>query len=146
MPTDYGTDLGKVRLNIGDDVEPYELADEIITIKLTEYNSYDSAWAIWYASLDCLQILISRASLNSSRLREREGSVEIEEYRNEVYKALKQRYDWLSANPPSSGVGGNEASPIIVGGTSKKETQRITSNYDNKRPPIGIGWFDSDDF
>lgn len=146
MPTDYSTDLGKVRLNIGDDIEPYELADEIITIKLTEYSSYDSEWAIWYASLDCLQILISRASLNSSRKREREGSVEVEEYRNEVYKALKDRYDFLSANPPSSGVGDNTSTPIIIGGVSKSETTRIENIEDNKRPSVSVGWFDSGDW
>lgn len=139
---EYDSEIGKVRLNIGDDEEPLRLVDDVIEIQLEQYTSDTVEIRVWKASLDCLRILLNRAALNASRLREREGGVEIEEYRGDVYKALKERYDDLVANPPSD-ASTDEATVIVIGGTSQKETDRIKANSDNKRPPIGIGWFDS---
>lgn len=142
---DYDSEIGQIRLNIGDDEEPLRLIDDILDVQLEKYPSDTSEVRVWKASLDCLNILINRAALNASRLREREGGVEIEEYRNDVYKALKERYDDLVANPPVD-ASTSEATLIVIGGVSKKETTRITNNLDNKRPSVGIGWFDSDKF
>ena len=145
MAIDFYSEIGKVRLLTGDFQEPVYLIDDILAMKLQEYNSESNPKVkIWKVALDCLQIMIAEAGANASRVREREGGVEIEEYRFERYKALKDRYKDLLDDPPDGAF--TDATTIVIGGVSITESNRVRSNADSKRPSIGIGWFDSEDF
>ena len=138
--TDFYSDVGSVRINLGDFDEPFRLPDDVIIIKLQEYASQSEATRIWNASVDCLKILLNKFALNASRLREREGGVEIEEYRNEIYQALKERYKELINNPPAE----LETTLMIFGGTSCKESNRVKNNSDNIRTSFGVDSFRND--
>lgn len=145
MAIDFTTDIGKVRLKIGDISEPVFISDVIVQITLDEYSSEtEKSVQIWKAALASLEIMIAEAANQSSRLREREGGVEIEEYRNQRYTALKERYrDLLDSPPPEFDIGNGA---IIIGGVSKKESERSQDPNDAEHSPIGIGWFDKDEY
>ena len=139
MPTDFSTNLGRVRLTIGDFTEPYYLPDEVIEVTLQTHASEEiQAILIWKASLDSLRALIAEASQEASRRREREGGVEIEDYRNERYEALQDLYDYLVAHPPV-GSADSEITCFVIGGTSRKESRRIRQDSDIQDTPFGIG-------
>lgn len=147
MSVDFYSPVGKVRLTIGDFTEPFDLPDAVIIIYLEENRGTGSdEFVIYQASLSCLQAMIADASNNASRLREREGGIESEEYRKERYEALKERYDYLVANPPSGAVEEAEGGlgSVLIGGVSCKERNRIRSNPDNIRTPTGVEWFEKD--
>ena len=146
MSIDFYSPVGKVRVTIGDIEDPFDLPDEIIIIYLEENKgSGTDAFVIYQASLSCLQAMIAQASNNASRLREREGGAESEEYRKERYEALKERYNWLVSNPPDGAIDQDGGlGSVIIGGVSCKERNRIRSNSDNIRTSAGVGWFEKD--
>lgn len=138
---DFFSEAGQVRLLTGDFKEPFYLDDAIVVLKLQENESItNQKIKLWQTALDCLEVMLAEAAANASRLREREGGVELEEYRGERYKALKDRYDYLIAHPPEVEKG-SEPNVIIIGGTSKKESNRLANNSDIIRTPFKIGEF-----
>ena len=134
MPIDITTELGRVRYNIGDVVEPYRISDDTINALLLLYPSpeYSSDRRVWKTTLDCLYLLRAQYANESSRRREREGSVEIEVYHNTNFGWINDLIDWFKDNPPDDEPRGYDLH--IFGGVSKKEKRRVVDDCDSARP------------
>lgn len=139
IDTDIYTEEGEVRYLIGDTSEPYLLDSNAIQSRLLRYPTVARDQRIYFSSLDSLRFLLSKLALTgSSRRREREGGVEIEEYGGDKYKALKSLYDDLVKNPPA---GVSSIPSIHFGGVSKAEIERVRCDPDSfSGSPFYLGW------
>jgi len=134
---DITTDIGKVRYNIGDIVEPYTLSDMVIQTFLDKYQDEYDQYRVWAATVDSLLALKGILAKRSERRREREGGVEVEVYANFTYDAIKDLLDYYKDNPPKTANYGYDLH--MFGGVSKKERQRVEDDPDSSRPYPGVG-------
>jgi len=137
MPADYSTEIGKVRYNIGDIVEPYTLEDNVIDSLLTKYTEQSEQYRIWAATVDALLILKGILAKRSERRREREGGTEVEVYANLTYESIKDLYEYYKNNPPADENYGYDLH--IFGGVSKEEKNRVANDPDSARPFPKVG-------
>lgn len=139
IDTDIYTEIGEVRYLIGDVSEPYLLDGTAVQSRLLRYPTLTRDNRVYFSALDCLKYLLSKLALTgSSRRREREGGVEIEEYGGDKYKALRSLYDDLVKNPPS---GVSSIPNIHFGGVSKAEVERVRCDPDSESgSPFRLGW------
>lgn len=143
IDTDIFDEEGEVRYNIGDTAVPYLLDSTAIALVLDRYTDKTRAIRIYLASLDALRFLMAKTGLTgSSRRREREGNVEVEEYGGNKYAALKAAYDDLIKNPPPGVTG---AATIYFGGTSKTEIDRVRTDPDSVGAKLPLGWTYAED-
>jgi hypothetical protein len=137
MSIDFTSPEGKVRLNIGDVNIPYMLQDSLISAFLSKYQDQPEYMAVYNATIDSLLVLKGQFALTAARRREREGSVEIEEYSAEKYKAISDLLDYWKENPPEGILPSNFAG-FIFGGVSKAERKRVDRNPDSFGPFEGF--------
>ena len=137
MPSDFTTENGKVRFNIGDIEEPYFISDDVIDALLDKYSEEAPEYRIWAATVDVLYIMKGFAARNSERRREREGGVEVEVYSNLTYDAISDLLEYWKKNRP--GITDYGYDLHIFGGVSKKEVARVKNDPDSNRPYPEIG-------
>lgn len=131
-------EICQLRILIGDFEEPFELPDGVLGYHLDSYEVQTNIpLKLWCAALDAYQSLMLKYAKDGSRMREREGSVEREEYRNEKYKAVQQGYKQLLKKPPK----GVARAGIILGGVSKEEIARVNDDTDSNTYGIEVDWF-----
>lgn len=85
-------DVWKVRFNIGD-LDKLDVSDDVIQFALTQHEALDEEIRVRKTTVDILRHLVGKFSSTATRRREREGGVEVEDYRNEKLKAYKDLYD-----------------------------------------------------
>lgn len=141
---DITTNLGRVRYNIGDATEPYELDDTVINFLLGKYSSKSDEVAIWNATVDALTILKGRYAHEAARRRESEGSVTVEEYSQEKYEAINDLLDYWKKNPPTDPQGKGKGL-FIFGGVSKEEMDRVEDDPDSVLPGVKINENDDEE-
>lgn len=130
----------QLRVILGDFEEPYKLPDEVLQYHIDSHSDAPSEEIqLWLAALDSLQTLMRKYAAEGSRRREREGSVEVEDYRNELYQAVKDIYDDLVLRPPR----GVPRAGITIGGTSVQEVNRVNCDPDSVTYGIEVGWFEA---
>lgn len=126
-PIDLSSDVGAVRLNIGDtDCTPntldptagtgFDLGDDVIQFSLDKYVDKDQATAIRLATVDCLRYLVSFYAKQVA-FRERTGNNEVQAQFNQRYEHYRDLLDDWTNNPalnPSIGAG------YIINTTPKK--------------------------
>lgn len=135
-------ELCGVRIQIGDFDEPYELKDAVINYHLDSYPDLTKIQRMYCASIDSLKSLLRSFSLQGSRLREREGSVEVEEYRNEKIPATRAALRDLLLHPPP----GIAPPSFEFGGTSCDEVRRVEDDSDSPGVGTKLGWFNDVDY
>lgn len=91
-------DVWKVRFNIGD-LDGVDVSDEVILFALNQYEDLDEAIQIRKATVDVLRHLVGKFASTATRRREREGGVEVEDYRNEKFDAYQKLYDLWTKDP-----------------------------------------------
>ena len=118
-PPDFTTEVGKVRYYSGDtelNTEGcYIISDMTILEVLDQYSNKPANVRIWRSTLDVLLFMKSAMAPYAARSREREGSVEVEVYGQERYKAICDLYDFYDKNPDVI-VKDAVKAPIIIGG------------------------------
>ena len=127
-PIDLSSEVGAVRLNIGDvDCTPntldpangtgFDLSDDVIQFSLDKYVDRDAVTRIYLATVDCIRYLVSFYS-KQIRIRERTGQNEIDGYFNQRYDHYKDLLNDWACNPalnPFVGAGFkiNTTDPIV---------------------------------
>jgi hypothetical protein len=133
-----------VRFTIGDVEVPYELPDIMVLHSLDMFPSDTQVNRIYKSSIQCLKWIKAKFAVQGSRRREREGGREVEDYRQEKYKAISDLLDWLEENPPSETGGSGFVLPVF-GGTMVSMQRDLKCNPAYVRANAEIGWFYSED-
>lgn len=108
-PIDLSSEVGAVRLNIGDvDCTPnaldpangtgFDLSDDIIQFSLDKYIDKDPITRIYLSTVDCLRYLVAFYA-KQVRLRERAGSHELDGQFNQRYEHYKDLLDDWTTDP-----------------------------------------------
>ena len=137
MAIDITTEVGQVRYNIGDIIEPYLLEDDVIQFLLDKNPDDPSEIRVWKATIAALRVLKGRFSLEGERRREREGGVEVEVSSSNIFSNLCDLLHWFELNPPG-GVK-KHYDLHIFGGVSKREMERVRCNPDSPKPNAYLG-------
>lgn len=127
-PVNLTSELGQVRVNIGDldatlDVatpaqsDGFIISDDLINFSLTKYADKDSATRIYLATVDVLRYIVASLA-KQIRYRERAGGSEIEGHFHIQFQNYKDLLDQWTKDPtfnPSVGAGFviNTTKPII---------------------------------
>jgi hypothetical protein len=132
-----------VRFSIGDVDVPYELPDIMVLHSLDMFSSDTQTTRVYKSSIQCLKWIKSKFAVQGSRRREREGGREVEEYRQEKYKAVSDLLDWLEENPPSESGASGFVLPVF-GGTMKSYVDDLKCDPAYVPANAEIGWFYDD--
>lgn len=138
FPADLTTEVGQVRLNIGDFDPPtgddYIVSDDIIQFTLDRYAGETSIVRLYRATIDVLTYLKSKYAQEGARTRKRESGLEVEVYANELYQNICDLLKYWENNPPPA-TGITLAIPII-GGVEVTEYDRVRADTES----IGGGY------
>lgn len=127
-PVDLASELGQVRVNLGDldatlnESDPTQsdgfiTSDELIEFSLAKYADKDSATRIYLATVDMLRYIVASLARNM-RYRERASGHEIDSYMSEQYNHYKDLLEQWTKDPSlnpfaASGFLINTTKPIV---------------------------------
>lgn len=141
FPPILSTEVGQVRLNIGDfdpeDGDQYIISDDIIQFTLDRYTGDSSVVRLYRATIDVLTYLKSRYAQEGARTRKRESGLEVEVYANELYQNICDLLTYWENNPPPQ-TGISLAIPII-GGVEATEYERVRRDVESVNGGYDIG-------
>lgn len=141
FPADLSTEVGQVRLNIGDFDPPngdeYIISDDIIQFTLDRYPDDTAVVRLYRATIDVLTYLKSKYAQEGARTRKRESGLEVEVYANELYNNICDLLKFWENNPPPQ-TGISLAIPII-GGVEVTEYERVRRDVESINGGYDIG-------
>ena len=141
FPADLTTEVGQVRLNIGDFDPPngddYIISDDIVQFTLDRYSSDIPIIRLYRATIDTLTYLKSKYAQEGARTRKRESGLEVEVYANELYQNICDLLKFWENNPPPQ-TGISLAIPII-GGVEATEYERVRRDVESVNGGNDIG-------
>lgn len=141
FPANLTTEVGQLRLNIGDfdptNEEDYIISDDIIQFTLDRYTSESPIVRLYRATIDVLTYLKSKYAQEGARTRKREAGLEVEVYANELYQNICDLLKYWENNPPPQ-TGISLAIPII-GGVEATEYERVRRDVESVNGGYDIG-------
>ncbi len=141
FPAMLNTEVGQIRLNIGDfdpvSEDDYIISDDILQFTLERYATETEVIRIYRATIDTLTYLKSKYAQEGARTRKRESGLEVEVYANELYQNICDLLKFWENNPPPQ-TGISLAIPII-GGVEATEYERVRRDVESVNGGYDIG-------